>query len=62
MAGVLEVIWVGREPEYFSKWDWTSQIILNRFNKFRRARKPEGRAVAPVGIADDAFGSIPLPH
>jgi hypothetical protein len=48
------VIWVSREAEYFLKWDWTGQIILKRFNKFRRARK----SVTPVGVADYAFGSI----
>jgi hypothetical protein len=30
---VLEVIWVRREAEYFSQWDWTTQITLIRFNK-----------------------------
>jgi hypothetical protein len=48
------VIWVSREAEYFLKWDWTGQIMLKRFNKFRRARK----SITPVGVADYAFGSI----
>jgi hypothetical protein len=29
MAGDVEVIWVKREPEYFCKGDWTTQISLN---------------------------------
>src|SRR5258708_11894121 len=32
-AGVLEVIWVKCEAEYFCKWDWTTQITLIRFKK-----------------------------
>jgi diadenosine tetraphosphate (Ap4A) HIT family hydrolase len=38
-AIICEVIWVGREVEYFSKEDWTGGIGLIRFNKLRRARQ-----------------------
>jgi hypothetical protein len=38
-AGDIEVIWVRREREYFSSEDWTGQIRLIRFNKFRHPRK-----------------------
>jgi hypothetical protein len=36
------VIWVRREPIYFCKWDWTTQITLIRFNKIApwRRRRP----------------------
>jgi hypothetical protein len=39
MARVLEVIWGKRERKSFCKEDWTGEITLIRFNKFRRARK-----------------------
>jgi hypothetical protein len=53
-AGVIEVIWVRMESEYFCKWDWTGQITLNRLNKLlppriglRRDRPhPERSAIA----------------
>ena len=32
-AGLVEVIWVGAERNYFCKRDWTPQITLIRFNK-----------------------------
>jgi hypothetical protein len=41
----IDLIWASSEAEYFWKWDWTGQISLIQFNKFRRARKcrsPEG--------------------
>ena len=28
MAGVVSVIWGGREQEYFCGWGWTGQITL----------------------------------
>jgi hypothetical protein len=42
MAKDLDLIWVSGEAENFLKWDWTRGIMLNRFNKFRFARKPQG--------------------
>jgi hypothetical protein len=33
MAKDMQVIWVGREREYFCDGDWTTQITLIRFNK-----------------------------
>jgi hypothetical protein len=32
-AGLVEVIWVGAERNYFCNRDWTPQITLIRFNK-----------------------------
>ena len=43
MAGVLELIWVGGEAEYFCKWGWTTQITLILFNKFACARTSKCR-------------------
>jgi hypothetical protein len=40
MARDIEVIWAKGEGEYFWRRDWTAGIKLNRFNKFRRARRP----------------------
>src|SRR4029079_2622500 len=28
MAGVLELIWVGGEAEYFCKWGWTAKRLI----------------------------------
>ena len=39
MARLIVLIWVRPETEYFCKGDWTAQISLIRFNKFRRARR-----------------------
>ena len=39
MATDIEVIWVGRKPEYFCKRDWTASISLIRFNKTVFCRK-----------------------
>jgi hypothetical protein len=39
MAMDIDLIWVKREAEYFCKPDWTGQITLIRFNKFRCARR-----------------------
>jgi hypothetical protein len=33
MAGIMEVIWVGREGKYFWRWDWTGRNSLIRLNK-----------------------------
>jgi hypothetical protein len=49
MAMDLDLIWVSGEAENFLKWDWTRGIMLNRFNKFRFARKPQGRVVSQSG-------------
>jgi hypothetical protein len=49
MAKDLDLIWVSGEAENFLKWDWTRGIMLNPFNKFRFARKPQGRAVSQSG-------------
>jgi hypothetical protein len=38
-AIICEVIWVGREAEYFLERGWTAQIRLIRLNKLRCARK-----------------------
>jgi hypothetical protein len=38
-AGDIWLIWGGGEAENFSAGDWTTQISLNLFNKFPRARK-----------------------
>ena len=40
MARVLKLIWVVGEAKYFSQQDWTTQIMLIRFNKFACARTP----------------------
>jgi hypothetical protein len=37
-AGPMPLIWGRREAEYFFKKDWTTQITLIRFRKFRCAR------------------------
>jgi hypothetical protein len=34
----MRLIWVSDEAKYFLTWDWTTQITLIRFNKFRFAR------------------------
>jgi hypothetical protein len=39
MARDMQVIWVGREREYFCEGDWTTQITLIRFNKSAFSRK-----------------------
>jgi hypothetical protein len=39
MARDMQVIWVGREREYFCKEDWTTQITLIGFNKSAFSRK-----------------------
>src|SRR5437588_9679366 len=39
MTRLIVLIWVRSETEYFLKWDWTAQISLIRFNKFRCARR-----------------------
>jgi hypothetical protein len=36
---VVDLIWGLGEAKYFLKQDWTGQISLNCFNKFRYARK-----------------------
>jgi hypothetical protein len=56
------LIWVRGEAENFLEWDWTGEITLIRFNKFRHARKSEGRAVGQVETEDCAFGSIRHPR
>ena len=38
MARLIVLIWVRPETECFCKADWTAQITLIRFNKFRSAR------------------------
>jgi hypothetical protein len=39
MAMDIEVIWVGREQEYFCKGIWTGQISLIRLKNFRSTRR-----------------------
>jgi hypothetical protein len=44
----MQLIWVGRESEYFCKGDWTTQITLIRLNKIAFARTPiDGRKPEP---------------
>ena len=38
MAGIMEVIWVGRERIYFFEGDWTGRNSLIRLDKFVYAR------------------------
>jgi hypothetical protein len=38
MAGIMEVIWVGRERIYFFDGDWTGRNSLIRLDKFVYAR------------------------
>jgi hypothetical protein len=40
MAGILEMIWVAGEAEYFCKLGWTTQITLIRFTNLGCARTP----------------------
>jgi hypothetical protein len=43
MAGVMKLIWVKREAEYFFRKGWTTQITLIGLNKSGCARKrPSG--------------------
>jgi hypothetical protein len=35
----MDVIWAGREGEYFLRQDWTTQIALIRLDKFAVARR-----------------------
>jgi hypothetical protein len=51
MAGVLEVIWVRREPKYFCNQGWTGQITLIRFDKSAVSR------ISTIGQAR-AFSSV----
>src|SRR2546430_3683649 len=44
-GALIILIWVRSETECFCKVDWTAQITLIRFNKFRCGRKPD---VAPA--------------
>jgi hypothetical protein len=39
MVKGMDVIWAGREGEYFLRQDWTAQIALIRIDKFAVARK-----------------------
>ena len=38
MAGVVGVIWVSREAEYFCGRDWTGQISLKLLGKIMHTR------------------------
>jgi hypothetical protein len=40
------------QAEYFSRWDWTTQITLNGLNKLRFART---RFPKPKGHASEAY-------
>jgi hypothetical protein len=42
MASDIDLIWVNGEAKNFLMRDWTGQITLNRFNKFRFARNRHG--------------------
>jgi hypothetical protein len=42
MTRVVDVIWVKREPQYFCKQDWTTQITLIRHKKLDPGRKAVG--------------------
>jgi hypothetical protein len=46
-AGVIEVIWVRMESEYFCEEDWTASISLIRFNKLGWARRAVLNQKAP---------------
>src|SRR4051812_28867040 len=46
MAGVVGVIWVSREAEYFCGRDWTGQISLKLLEKLAHWRA-DGRFTAP---------------
>jgi hypothetical protein len=48
----MQVIWVGREPEYFFEEDWTTQIRLNAKENFVSAGIRFGR---------ENGGLLPLP-
>ena len=41
-ARISEVIWVGREEEYFYKGGWTGQITLIRFDNLPVRQKKSG--------------------
>src|SRR6266851_7317179 len=49
-ASDIDLIWVGREREYFFKEDWTTQITLIPKENFLRARSAN-----PQSIAASAF-------
>jgi hypothetical protein len=44
MAGVVGVIWVSREAEYFCGGDWAGQITLKLLMKIDLSRKIDFRA------------------
>jgi hypothetical protein len=46
MAGNMEVIWVGREAEYFLREDWTDGIRLKLKENFFSARSRSNRIMA----------------
>jgi hypothetical protein len=54
MAGVVWVIWVNPEAEYFCKQGWTGQIKLKSLGKFAH---PRTRRAA--GTVRDTSGSLP---
>jgi hypothetical protein len=44
---VIELIWVGREAEYFFGGDWTTQITLIQLDKIVSTRKPFASSSMP---------------
>jgi hypothetical protein len=72
MAGVLELIWVVGEAEYFSGKDWTTQITLIPHENFAPPRNGPHRATpggasrwaqpthAPVVIPGRATARTPM--
>jgi len=53
MAGVVGVIWVSREAEYFCERDWTGQITLKSLQKINFSRT---RAICPTREMKGACG------
>jgi hypothetical protein len=51
MAADIEVIWVGREPEYFCNRDWTGVIRLIGFNNLGCARMPVAAEFEASGLS-----------
>jgi hypothetical protein len=59
-GGDVELIWVGRKPEYFFRHDWTGEIsLIGKANfVFRRTGKRRGMALPTLVIASEAKQSI----
>ena len=46
-GGLMPLIWVNREAEYFLRRDWTTQITLIGLEKFDFTRKRRGGESGP---------------